>query len=198
MAASRGPAGSGLAGRLGQARQPGQRMTGTWPARLPGSVSAGEGHSERGAEGPGSRSRVKCGEVPPGAASGRDISPVSPRNDVPDRAPGVIEGHQRLISPFLTRDHEPGISYGRICSIYPVCFAVSGTAGALLTRDHAFGDCGRLLSGVSRLSHADHAIGPATVCDASFRGGGEGPPCRSVPEVMACARAWPAVPGSGW
>jgi hypothetical protein len=48
----------------------------------------------------------------------------------------MIAGHQRLISPFLTRDHEAGIYYGSICSIYPVRFAGSGTAVALLTHDH--------------------------------------------------------------
>ncbi len=42
------------------------------------------------------------------------------------------------------------------------------------------------------------AYPPAPICDAPFTGGGEGLPCRSVPEVMACARAWLAVPGSGW
>ena len=53
-----------------------------------------------------------------------------------DRAPGMIEGHQGLISPVLTRNHETSIDYGSICSIYPVRFAVSGASVALLTRDH--------------------------------------------------------------
>ena len=48
----------------------------------------------------------------------------------------MIEGHQGLISPTLTRDHEECVSYGSICSIYPVRFASSGTAVALLTRNH--------------------------------------------------------------
>src|ERR1700733_6075275 len=48
----------------------------------------------------------------------------------------MIAGHQRLISPFLTHDHETGVNYGSICSIYLVRFAVSGAAVALLTRNH--------------------------------------------------------------
>ena len=47
----------------------------------------------------------------------------------------MIAGHQRLISPFLTRNHETGLSYGSICSIYPVRFAVSDAAVAHMTRD---------------------------------------------------------------
>ena len=62
--------------------------------------------------------------------------PVIPRNAVPDGVPGVIEGHQGLISPFLTRDRKAGADYGSICSIYSVRFAVSDAAVALLTRDH--------------------------------------------------------------
>ena len=48
----------------------------------------------------------------------------------------MIEAHQGLISPFLTRDHEAGADYGSRCSIYPVRFAGSRTAVAQLTRDH--------------------------------------------------------------
>jgi hypothetical protein len=48
----------------------------------------------------------------------------------------MIEGHQGLISPTLTRDHEECVSYGSICSIYPARFAVSGVVVALMTRDH--------------------------------------------------------------
>jgi hypothetical protein len=48
----------------------------------------------------------------------------------------LIEGHQGLISPILTRDHEWRINYGIICSIYPARFAVFGAAVALLTHDH--------------------------------------------------------------
>ena len=53
-------------------------------------------------------------------------------------APGalLIAGHQRLISPLLTRDQETEGSYGSICSIYSVRFAVSGMAVALVTRNH--------------------------------------------------------------
>ena len=70
------------------------------------------------------------------AGSRPGISPVSPRTAVPNQTPGMIEGHQGLISPFLTRDHEAGVNYGSICSIYPVRFAGSGTAVARLTRNH--------------------------------------------------------------
>lgn len=59
-----------------------------------------------------------------------------PRNAVPDRAPGMIEGHQGLISPILTLNTEESVNYGIICSIYPVCFAGSGATVALLTRDN--------------------------------------------------------------
>jgi hypothetical protein len=87
------------------------------------------------AEVPESRSRVKSGQAAPGAASGPGISPVSPRNAAPDRAPGMIEGHQGRTAPILTRDHDTSADYRSICSIYPVRFAVSGAAVARLTRD---------------------------------------------------------------
>jgi hypothetical protein len=47
-----------------------------------------------------------------------------------------IAGHQGLISPFLTRDHEVDIHYRSIYSIYPARFAGSDAAVALLTHDH--------------------------------------------------------------
>jgi hypothetical protein len=60
---------------------------------------------------------------------------------VPVRAYFVIEGHQGLISPILTRYHESSINYQSIYSIYPVRFAASGAAIARLTRDNGpFGD----------------------------------------------------------
>jgi hypothetical protein len=123
-------------GGPGQSASRGQRITATWPARPPGPVSAGEGRGELKRGGPGSRPRVKRGQAPPGAANRPDISPVSPRNAVPDRAPGMIEGHPWRTAPFLTRDREAGVNYGSICSIYSVRFAGSGEAVARLTRDH--------------------------------------------------------------
>ena len=101
-----------------------------------GPVPAGESRGELKRGGPGARSRVKSGQAPPGAASRPGIPPVTPRNAAPDRAPGIIEGHQGRTAPILTRDHETSADYGSICSIYPVRFAGSGTAVALLTHDH--------------------------------------------------------------
>ena len=123
-------------GGLGQADQPGAANVSDLAGSPAGPVLAGEGRSELKRGGPGARPRVKSGQAPPGAANRPDISPVTPRNAAPNQTPGMIEGHQGLISPILTRDHETGADYGSICSIYPARFAGSGTAVALLTRNH--------------------------------------------------------------
>jgi hypothetical protein len=116
--ASRGPAGLGLGGRLSS----------------PGRVRPQQPETRAS---PGAKLRVKQGAAPSGAGNGPGISPVTPRNAGPYRVPGMIEGHQGLISPIMTRDHYEGMDYGSICSIYPVRFAVSGALLARLTRNPA-------------------------------------------------------------
>ena len=53
----------------------------------------------------------------------------------------MIEGHQRLISPILTRNTDESVNYGSICSIYLVRYAGSGAVVALLTRDNRPSGC---------------------------------------------------------
>jgi hypothetical protein len=65
----------------------------------------------------------------------------------------MIAGHQRLISPFLTRDHEVDVNYEGICSIYSIRFAVSDPAVALLTRDHGPSVTGTFTRSGTELNH---------------------------------------------
>jgi hypothetical protein len=111
-------------------------MTATRPARLPRPVPAGQGRSDLKRGGPGTRPRVKRVAAPPRAGNGPGIPPVTQQNAMPDRVPGMIEGHQGLISPIMTRNHYADMDYGSICSIYPVRFAVSTAAVDLMTRNH--------------------------------------------------------------
>ena len=97
----------------------------------------------------------------------------------------LIEGHQRLISPFLTRNHEAGVNYGTICSIYLVHFAGSGTAVALLTHDH-----GPSATGTFTRSGTEPSSG-------AFRSGGVllgGDPghlvSQGLPERAECGPVW--------
>ena len=85
-------------------------MTATWPAHPPHPVPAGEGRSELKRGGPGVKTEGQMRAGAARAANRPGISPVSPRNAVPDRVSFVIEGHQGLISPFLTRNLEAGVN----------------------------------------------------------------------------------------
>jgi hypothetical protein len=119
-----------------QDRQPGAVNDRERAGSPAGPGSGTEGRSELKHGGPPGKIEGQRGQAPPGGTNRPDIFPVTPRNAAPDRTPGMIEGHQGRTAPILTRDHEAGVNYGSICSIYPVRFAVSGTTVALMTRDH--------------------------------------------------------------